>query len=241
MQQVGQILNLKPASGDDELANVPSCPIPTELQSVMKKVDAARSDSPMNEATSRWTLDLLLIYAHDIVTCGQPDAGQAIAIQTERHWVLPVKFEKRDMNLVGKPDYAVWYGNPNDTAVNVVVVEAKGEGNAGKGMSQCLAYMGMVHRLRRQEKKQNCTVYGMAADSQCFFFLKINERSKWSAFSVIVADGKYAKVLGLLVYLLRKAREASPTHSKESSAQTHTKGSSRGSLYASEDCIMGNM
>ncbi|OQE44596.1 hypothetical protein PENCOP_c002G02772 [Penicillium coprophilum] len=115
-QQVGQILQIKPASGDDELANVQSCPIPTELRSVFEKVNGARSNSPMNEAN--------------------------IPIQTERHWVLPIRFEKQDMNLVGKPDYAVWYGNANDTAVNVVVVEAKGMGNAGQGMIQCLAYMG---------------------------------------------------------------------------------------------------
>jgi hypothetical protein len=38
---------------------------------------------------------------------------------------LPVKYEKKKFALVGEPHYAVWYGNVNDTAVNIVVVEAK--------------------------------------------------------------------------------------------------------------------
>ncbi|KAJ5209159.1 hypothetical protein N7449_003538 [Penicillium cf. viridicatum] len=234
-KQVQEILRLKATQKDDELAHIPSIPIPTELKSVLTKVDAARSKSPLNEASIRWTLDLLLVYAHDIATFRQPDAGQNIGIQTERHWVLePVKYEKKEFALVGKPDYAVWYGNVDDTAVNIVVVEAKSQNAACKGVPQCLAYMGMVHRLRRREKKKNCTVYGMTADAQYFFFLKIDEKSRWSVVSVIAFAGEFDHVLGMLVYLLRKAREASPTHSKESSAQ------SRGSLYASEDYTMGN-
>ncbi|KAJ5187082.1 hypothetical protein N7449_010076 [Penicillium cf. viridicatum] len=100
--------------------------------------------------------------------------------------------------------------------------------------------MGMVHRLRQREKKKNCTVYGMATDTQVFFFLKIDEKSKWSMVSAVAIAGKFNHVLGMLVYLLRKAREASPTHPKQSSAQSHTKEGSGGSLYATQDYEMGN-
>lgn len=138
-RQVQEILHLKGTQDDDELAHVPHIQTPTELKSVLAKVEAARSKSPLNEASIRWTLDLLLVYAHDIATFGQPDAGQQIGIQTERHWVFePVKYEKKKFALVGKPDYAVWYGNADDTAVNIVVVEAKSPNSAGKGV----AYMG---------------------------------------------------------------------------------------------------
>ncbi|KAJ5507427.1 hypothetical protein N7527_009570 [Penicillium freii] len=45
---------------------------------------------------------------------------------TERYWVFePVKYDKKEFALVGKPDYAVRYGNVDDTAVNIVVVEAR--------------------------------------------------------------------------------------------------------------------
>ncbi|CAG8900610.1 unnamed protein product [Penicillium nalgiovense] len=223
-RQVQEILHLKGTQDDDELAHVPHIQTPTELKSVLAKVEAARSKSPLNEASIRWTLDLLLVYAHDIATFGQPDAGQQIGIQTERHWVFePVKYEKKKFALVGKPDYAVWYGNADDTAVNIVVVEAKSPNSAGKGV----AYMGMVHRLRRREKKKNCTVYGVTADAEYFFFLKIDEKSRWSAVSVTAIAGKFDHVLGML---LRKATEASLTHSKQSSAQSHAKEGS-GGLY----------
>ncbi|KAJ5458273.1 hypothetical protein N7475_009661 [Penicillium sp. IBT 31633x] len=239
-KQVEKMLHLQPTE-DDELAHIPPIPTPAELKSVLLKVDAARSESPLNEVSIRWKLDLLLVYAHDIATSGQPDAGQRIGIQTERHWVFePVRHEQKKFALIGKPDYAVWYGKVDDTAVNIVVVEAKSIGSAGKGIPQCLGYMGMVHRLRQREKKKNCTVYGMATDAQAFFFLKIDEKSKWSMVSAVALTGKFNHVLGMLVYLLRKASEASPTHSKQSSAQSHTKEGSGGSLYATQDYEMGN-
>ncbi|KAJ5398769.1 hypothetical protein N7465_009258 [Penicillium sp. CMV-2018d] len=113
------------------------------LQSVLRKVDGARSKSPLNEASIRWTLDLLLVYAHDLASSHQLEAGQDIGIQTERYWVFePVKYDKEEFALVGKPDYAVWYGNVDDTAVNIVVVEAKARNSANNGIPQCLAYMG---------------------------------------------------------------------------------------------------
>lgn len=142
-RQVEEILQLKATQDDDELQHIPHIQTPIELKSVLAKVEAARSKSPLNEASIRWTIDLLLVYAHDIATSGHPSAGQHIGIQTERHWVLePVKYDKKKFALVGKPDYAVWYGNIDDTAVNIVVVEAKSQNSAGQGVPQCLAYMG---------------------------------------------------------------------------------------------------
>lgn len=44
------------------------------LWDVLTKVDAARSESLLNEASIRWTIDLLLIYTHDIATFRHPDA-----------------------------------------------------------------------------------------------------------------------------------------------------------------------
>ncbi|KAJ5120887.1 uncharacterized protein N7515_010275, partial [Penicillium bovifimosum] len=162
---------------------------------------------------------------HDIVTSRQPNADQKIRIQTEGHWVFaPVEYRKKQFILVGKPEYAVWYGDVNDTAVNVVIVRAKSPLSASEGIPQCLAYMSMVHQHRRREKKKNCTVYGVSADAQIFLFLKIDEKSRWSMTGLDAFTGNFDRVLGMLVYLLQKAREASPTHSKESSAQSHVKG-----------------
>lgn len=141
-EQVVKILRLKPTADDDELNGVPFILPPAELTSVLAKVNSALSNSPKNEANIRFTLDLLFVYAHNIATC-QPNRGQTISIQTEKHWVFePVRHEKQQYALVGRPDYAVWYGNDNEVAVNIVVMEAKSADDAGRGIPQCLAYMG---------------------------------------------------------------------------------------------------
>ncbi|KAJ6183701.1 hypothetical protein N7519_005002 [Penicillium mononematosum] len=90
---------------------------------------AARKEKP------RSFQHLLNMHMSQVDTFRQPNAGQHIAIQTKRHWMFePVKYEKKRLALVGKPDFAVWYGNVNDTAVNIAVVEAKSVDSAGKGV-----------------------------------------------------------------------------------------------------------
>lgn len=49
---------------------------------------------------------------------------------------------KKSYKLVGRPDYSVWYGDYEDTTLNVFVVEAKRRYFAADGLVQCLAYMG---------------------------------------------------------------------------------------------------
>ncbi|KAJ5800857.1 uncharacterized protein N7518_002925 [Penicillium psychrosexuale] len=66
------ILNLNATQEDEELAYILSIPTSTKLKSVLTKVDAARSKSPLNEASIRWTINLLIIYAHDIATFRHP-------------------------------------------------------------------------------------------------------------------------------------------------------------------------
>ena len=50
--------------------------------------------------------------------------------------------DNRRHRLVREPDYAVWYGEIEETGVNVVIVEAKRRQYASTGLPQCLAYMG---------------------------------------------------------------------------------------------------
>lgn len=137
---------------------------------------------------------MLLVFAYDIATSSKPTSGQAISAQTEKTWGYgPVKWIDKRYKLIGKPDYAIWYGEVGETAVNIVIVEAKRRYLAANGLVQCLAYMGkwliiflfllmsnsfegIVHRLRKEAGKQNCTVYGMAADDQSFLFRKIKQQ-----------------------------------------------------------------
>lgn len=80
-------------------------------ESVLSKIDNATAKSAPSESNIRFTLDILLVYAHDIAMSENPARRHAISVQTEKHWAYgPVKWNKKDYRPVGKPDYAVWYG-----------------------------------------------------------------------------------------------------------------------------------
>lgn len=49
---------------------------------------------------------------------------------------------------------------------------------------------------------------------------------QWSQYQFPVVDGDYSKVLGILVYIMLKATEATPTHFQGSSWQTEQEESS---------------
>ncbi|KAL2863173.1 uncharacterized protein BJX67DRAFT_364382 [Aspergillus lucknowensis] len=43
---------------------------------------------------------------------------------------------------------------------------------------QCIGYMGVVHRRRKEAKKENCEVFGFVTDGYDFCFMKIDEFSR---------------------------------------------------------------
>lgn len=113
------------------------------LVNVLTKIDNFTSRSDANESNIRWTLSMLIVYAYDMVMSGKPSSGQVISAQTEKNWAYsPVKWLGKRYKLVGKPDYAIWYGEVEETALNIVIVEAKRRFPAPSGLVQCLAYMG---------------------------------------------------------------------------------------------------
>ena len=114
-----------------------------KLANVLGKIDRATSRSLPNEAIIRLTVDMLLVYAHDIVSLRNSTAARSLCLQAESQWGYgPVERDNQRYRLVGKPDYALWYGEIEETAVNVVIVEAKRRHYASTGLPQCLAYMG---------------------------------------------------------------------------------------------------
>ncbi|KAJ5238139.1 hypothetical protein N7489_008230 [Penicillium chrysogenum] len=61
----------------------------------------------------------------------------------------PVIYKDTKHDLIGRPDYSLWYGNKEDVAISVVVVKTKGVESVTSGVSQTLGYMGCVHRCRK--------------------------------------------------------------------------------------------
>ncbi|KAJ5903346.1 hypothetical protein N7504_005729 [Penicillium tannophilum] len=235
--EITRWFNLVP-SVDIELQMVTPIPMTAALFEYLQDVyDALNMKSmldPINEASIRMILDPILIKARALAMKAKKPHGNKFTLQTETEWSVMVKtalVEGGAFVLKGNPDYACWYGPAEETEVNVVVVEAKSN-NITITPDQCLAYMAMIHQMRKEARKQDCTVYGLQAHNTSFCFLKLDDQSRWSQYQFPVVDGDYSKVLGILVYIMLKATEATPTHSQGSSWQTEqgessVQGSSR--------------
>jgi hypothetical protein len=110
---------------------------------MLEHIQHAFGGSETNEAVNRFTLNRLLVFAYNHITQQSKQRGQKINLQVEKQWSYgPVKYKGTKCILSGKPDYCVWYGQKEEVAVSVVVVEAKTEESASTGVAQTLAYMG---------------------------------------------------------------------------------------------------
>ncbi|KAJ5926428.1 hypothetical protein N7516_008201 [Penicillium verrucosum] len=112
----------------------------------------------------------------------------------------PVTHKGLKYDLVGRPDYSLWYGDEEDVAVSIVVVETKGGAGPSTGVSQTLGYMGYVHRRRKDLQKLDSTVYGVVSDGQWW----------WTEHIIPARLGNYQEVLGLLVHMFRTAASLRP-------------------------------
>ncbi|CAI7572193.1 unnamed protein product [Penicillium discolor] len=136
-------------------------------------------NSEDNEALTRITLKNLLVCSHHHVTSHSDNVSNEIHINAGgRWWYGPVVHKGAKYDLIGRPDYSLWYGTKEDVAVSVVVVEAKAGVTATPGIPQVLGYMGCIHRRRKRLAKVNSMVYGVVSDGQYFAFLKINDDSQ---------------------------------------------------------------
>ncbi|KAJ5908571.1 hypothetical protein N7495_001253 [Penicillium taxi] len=223
VEEVQQCLKIKPTKNDLELQqDIQPLPMGISFDHVLSSTQKAFAMS--NESGMRLILNILLTNAHDLVS-SLPAPGRKLRFGTEGAWSYgPVTLKRegereRKYMLSGRPDYHLWYGSQADTAVNVVVVEAKRPGLAGLGVGQALAYMSIVHNIRKRDKKKDIKVFGLASDGVVWHFLKINEKSEWSEKLIAIRDREYKEVLGVLVHFLHQAAVMSPGHSQQSSGQ----------------------
>ncbi|KAL2705020.1 hypothetical protein AAEP93_000270 [Penicillium crustosum] len=221
------MLNLSFSLNNTELRNQPVVDPFAICAEWMEFTQDAFGNGEGNEALTRVTLNNLLVCAHRHVTSRFDNLNNAIHINAEGHWRYgPVVHKGAKYDLIGRPNYSVWYGTQEDLAVSVVVVEAKSGTTATSGVAQTLGYMGCVHRRRKDLAKLNLTVYGVVTDGQYFVFLKINDDSQWSEHIISTRLDNYKEALGLLVHFFHSAAVMSPLQSEKASIQTHSKESS---------------
>ncbi|KXG54366.1 uncharacterized protein PGRI_075100 [Penicillium griseofulvum] len=207
---------------DDDFDSVTPIPVPQDLTAETKQASACK-------------LNLLLVCAHDLVSSSLSKSARPLNIQMERTWAYsPVKWKGKTRMLSGRPDYGIWYGEEEDLDLNVVIMEAKRPNSGTERVPQALAYMGCVHKQRKDFGKADATVYGISTDAMNFTFMKLDNESQWSFKLVGVVGNGFEQVLGLLVYLMTKAALMSPASSKRTSRRTQ-QGSGESDLTFNHD------
>ncbi|KAL3485651.1 hypothetical protein BJX62DRAFT_242733 [Aspergillus germanicus] len=73
-----------------------------------------------------------------------------------------------------RTDYALWYGSRANLDTNLVVVQAKRLYDASCCGPQVIAFMAIVHRLRKQRGRMNAPIYGIATDTWYWYFLRLD-------------------------------------------------------------------
>ena len=116
--------------------------------------------------------------------------------------------------LSGFADYTVWYESPTKSklATNLIIVEAKKLNFTDTCLAQLTAYIGVLHARRKDEKKQNCVIYGVATDGLTFRFVRIDNEGNWSESRLLEWDrGDKGKIYTIFRSLIRIAALSSPS------------------------------
>lgn len=67
---------------------------------------------------------------------------ETLAFQYEKTMKMQISYKGQETLLNGRADYSLWYGNPEELALNLVVVEAKDSSSFNPVPKQALTYMG---------------------------------------------------------------------------------------------------
>ncbi|KAJ5765665.1 hypothetical protein N7520_005224 [Penicillium odoratum] len=107
--------------------------------------------------------------------CTSSPLQSPTSVHKESQWSKEgLMFHGKEVKLTGRPDYTVWYGDDDDLAVNIVMMEVKATDLALTGVPQAL---GHGSSERKKCSKADCQVYGLAGDDKTFSCLKINNQS----------------------------------------------------------------
>ncbi|QSS62030.1 hypothetical protein I7I51_04207 [Histoplasma capsulatum] len=124
-----------------------------------------------------------------------------------------VEYNRRARLLYGTADFALRYGSVEEMSTNMVVVAVSGETTARQGEGRCLALMSIVHSRRKEDGRKNATVYGVCSDGVEFYFLRIDNDSKYSRIGTGLDWywGKSSDIVSHIRNVIRLALEVTPT------------------------------
>ncbi|KAJ9349639.1 hypothetical protein C8Q69DRAFT_440608 [Paecilomyces variotii] len=200
-------------------------PVPEALLSRIEEMEKVRGIHPINEATVRWRLDIILQYCvrleqQRVADIDPTTSERPITLTAETQLECRIMYKKQPVLLSGKADYSIWYED-HGMSTNLVICEAKDLGHASIGIPQCLAYMGMVNDIRRREDRINSMVYGCVTDGQGFTFLRIDNDHKYSVWNSQRWDNGFPERDKIWTHLVRMTRCASALSPRTSVKKVH--------------------
>ncbi|KAJ5498006.1 hypothetical protein PEX2_006600 [Penicillium expansum] len=208
----------RPLRGTSWEGPLPHIQLPQCAYQMLEIFDKFARRSVKNEAMIRCRLNNILFAVLDSVMTSAPDDTHPLNLQTETHLVSrPFQVGGKYCQAQGQCDYTVWYGEEvREQAINLVIVETKRPGHVSLGEGQALGYMAVVHQERKLSKRaRNATVYGVATDGKTFYFLCINDESKWDR--IVLDTAQLDAVVDLLAFIMKEAMTISPFTSRHTS------------------------
>ena len=207
-------------------ANIKELPLPQYLSDNIDRLLAVTTvTNQTNEAFSRTVIDQILISAlyeeNHTQTTEQPTSSTSedpavLGLQYETQFQRQVTYGGETRLLSGYADYTVWYEPQKKSkfATNLIIIEAKKINFTDTCLAQLTAYMGVVHACRKDEKRQNCIVYGVATDGLTFRFGRIDNEGNWSQSHLMEwENGDKGKIYSVFRSLIRIAALSSPSTS----------------------------
>lgn len=207
--------------------------VPTTLKDSLSELSYVMGSSTKNEAYVRCRIDSTLISciaAERRLAEGNsssdasqpprmvelerpvtPGETKPLQLQLETPLKCLVEYEGKPRMLTGFADYSIWY-DEIDLGTNLVVIEAKRDGYTGSARSQCLAYMGIVHTVRRSSQRMHKVIYGICTDGTQYRFLRIDNNSIVTQSQILEWGAAIINkmIVSYIRYIIRAAIHASP-------------------------------
>lgn len=156
------------------------------------------------DAAIRFRVNYFLLYALTEAMDSQTGERQPLELHDEDKWSFgPVQYKDMAVTLSGHPSYAMWNGDEDEAASNVILVRGRMRGEPEECIAEVLGYMGrcttagdvfsllftdlvqgFIYHHRRNANKANHPLYGVATDSRTFHFVRLDNDSTVYIFSI---------------------------------------------------------
>lgn len=152
----------------------------------------------------RFRVNDFIVFALAEAMDSQTGERQPLELRGEHKWSFgPVHYKHKAVTLSGHPSYAMWNGDEDEAASNVILVRGRMRGEPEECIAEVLGYMGrcttagdvffflftdpvqgFIYHHRRNANKANHPLYGVATDSRTFHFIRLDNDSTVYLFSI---------------------------------------------------------